>query len=117
MVFQRHPAPAVRELGRALTTTAAQVVVVLNLVPQAGETTGFSPVELIAALLAHAPDLRIDAVVADTDTVQDQRPLADFARVSGARLVLSTLATDDDVAIHDPIRLAQALLVAFGGGQ
>jgi uncharacterized cofD-like protein len=105
----------VRELGHALVTTSAQVVVVLNLVPQAGETDGFSPVELITALLAHAPELRIDVVIADTDSIQDQRPLADFARAAGARLVLSTLATDSDAAIHDPIRLARALLVAFGG--
>jgi 2-phospho-L-lactate transferase/gluconeogenesis factor (CofD/UPF0052 family) len=98
-----------------LITTPAPVVVVLNLVPQAGETDGFSPVELLSALLAHAPGLSITAVVADATAVLDPRPLQDFARASGARLVLSTLATDDDVAVHDPARLARALGEALGG--
>ncbi len=41
------------ELSNALTTTSAQVVVVLNLVPQAGETSDFSPVDLLRVLLDH----------------------------------------------------------------
>lgn len=103
-----------RELGNALSTTSAKVVVVLNLVPQAGETEGFSTVDLLRALLEHGPDLRIHAVVADERIVHDRRPLDDFAQESGARLVVSAVATDDDVAIHDPARLARALREAFG---
>ncbi len=104
----------IRELGQALSTTAARVVVVLNLVPQDGETSGFTSVELLAALLAHAPDLRIDVVVGDTENVAERQRLEDFLQAAGARLVLSTLATDNDVAVHDPLRLALALVEAFG---
>lgn len=105
----------VRELAHALVTTRAAVVVVLNLVPQTGETDGFSPTELVTALLEHAPGLRIHAVVADTATVDDSGQLQDLARAAGASLVLSTLATDNDVAVHDPVLLARALVEAFGG--
>jgi uncharacterized cofD-like protein len=105
----------VRELANALATTAARVVVVLNLVPQAGETEDFSSVELLDALLEHGPDLRIHAVIADETMVHDRSPLDDFARATGARLVVSAVATDSDVAIHDPFRLARALREAFGG--
>ena len=105
----------VRELAHALMTTSARVVVVLNLVPQAGETDGFSPVELLGALLGHAPGLRIDVVVADDQSGAEPQSLEDFARRSGSGLVVSPLATDNDVAIHDPVRLARALVEAFGG--
>src|SRR5206468_8655215 len=43
-----------RELGSALCTTAAQVVVTLNLVPQVGETDDYAPADLVRVLLAHA---------------------------------------------------------------
>ena len=52
-----------RELGRAIATTRATVVVTVNLVPQAGETPDFSPQELLRVLREHARDrggLRID---------------------------------------------------------
>ncbi len=97
-----------RELAVALTTTAATVVVVLNLVPQAGETDDLSSVELLDLLVAHAPGMRIDAVVADTAAVLDPKRLRDFARAQGSRLVLSSLATDDNAAVHHPDRLAGA---------
>jgi uncharacterized cofD-like protein len=102
-----------RELRHALVTTRATVVVVLNLVPQAGETEGFSPEELLGVLVKHAPDLRIDAVVADTGAVLDARPLRDFTRTLSARLVLSTVATGDNPERHDPQRLAAALAAAI----
>ena len=54
--------PALRD---ALMRTEARVIVVLNLVDEAGETSGFGPEEHLAALLEHAPELRIHSVVAD----------------------------------------------------
>src|SRR5206468_8478046 len=45
-----------RELGRAIATTRATVVVTVNLVPQAGETPDFSPLELLRVLQEHARD-------------------------------------------------------------
>jgi uncharacterized cofD-like protein len=100
-----------RELGRAIATTQATVVVTVNLVPQAGETPDFSPLELLRVLQEHARDrggLRIDAIVADVDSVPDPKGLHRFAHDIGARLVLSEVAADDSAARHDPARLAAA---------
>jgi uncharacterized cofD-like protein len=100
-----------RELGRAIATTRATVVVTVNLVPQAGETPDFSPEELLRILQEHARDrggLRIDVVVADVDSVPDPQGLHRFVRDIGARLVLSEVAADDSAARHDPPRLAAA---------
>lgn len=106
-----------RELGRALCTTQAKVVVVLNLVPQVGETDDYAPHELVRLLLAHAEPrggLSVAAVVADDDHVSDTKELADYTRAIGARLVLSRLAADDSDERHDPKRLSAALLQAIG---
>ena len=105
-----------RELGRALATTTAHVVVVLNLVPQLGETDDYSPQELLRVLLAHAEPvggLRIDSVVADDGAVPDRKELEAFARTIGARLVLSRLAANDSGERHDPLRLSAAIREAL----
>jgi uncharacterized cofD-like protein len=108
-----------RELGRAIATTRATVVVTVNLVPQPGETPDFAPEELLRLLQEHARDhggLRIDGVVADRDSVPDPHALHRFARDIGARLVLSEVAADDSAARHDPARLAEAYRRALDGG-
>lgn len=100
------------ELGRALATTSARVIVTMNLVPQIGETDGFEPVDLLRILCDHARPqggLKVDAVLADTNAVPDVREFRGFVRELGARLVLSDLAAEDSAERHDPIRLATAL--------
>jgi uncharacterized cofD-like protein len=110
------------ELGTALSTTRARIVVTLNLVPQPGETDDYSPVELLQILCEHAEPcggLHIDTVIADAEAVADEKELADFTRRVGASLILSKLATDDSAEFHDPIRLADAYRDALEttGGQ
>ncbi len=105
-----------RELGRALATTQARVVVALNLVPQVGETDDYMPSDLLGMLVAHAEPfggLKISAVVADVDSVPDQKELLLYARTIGASLVLSKLAADDYADQHDPNRLSEAFTQAF----
>src|SRR5262249_50915744 len=63
------PRLLVPDLLEALVTTSARRVVALNLAAQPGETAGFSPEQRLDVLAAHAPRLRVDAVVADTDAV------------------------------------------------
>jgi uncharacterized cofD-like protein len=78
-----------RELGTALCATAAQVVVVLNLVPQVGETDDYEPHQLLDVLRAHAAPhggLKIDAVVADAGSVLDPEQLSRRVSEIGARL-------------------------------
>jgi hypothetical protein len=87
------------------------VVVTLNLVPQVGETDGYSPVDLLRVLLEHAAPfggLRIDAVIADVAAVSDRKELSAYARALGARLVVSSLAAGDSAERHDPKRLSEA---------
>jgi uncharacterized cofD-like protein len=106
-----------RELGQALATTHARVVVVLNLVPQAGETDEYTPADLLRTLLAHAEPyggLHLDAVLADADAMLDRKDLAAYAREIGARLVVSSLAADDSAELHDPARLGQAIASVLG---
>ena len=109
------------ELGTALAQTRARVAVTLNLVPQPGETDDDSPIELLRSLREHSRrsgGLRIDAVVADHESIDDERELTDFTRGIGASLLLSKLATDDNAALHDPMRLAGAYRdVLTTGGQ
>jgi hypothetical protein len=59
-------------------------------------------------LAAHAPRLRVDAVVADTDAVTDAHGLMSGVSALGARLVLAPVAAGDGTARHDPARLAAA---------
>jgi uncharacterized cofD-like protein len=101
-----------RELGTALCATSARVVVVLNLVPQAGETDDYQPHQLLDLLQKHAAPcggLKIDAVLADTDSVLDPAELTRHVRAIGARLVVSRLAADDSAERHDATRLSEAI--------
>jgi uncharacterized cofD-like protein len=101
-----------RELGTALSATSARVIVVLNLVPQAGETDDYEPHQLLDLLQKHAAPcggLKIDAVLADTDSVLDPAELTRHVRAIGARLVVSRLAADDSAERHDATRLSEAI--------
>ncbi|MCH1866732.1 uridine diphosphate-N-acetylglucosamine-binding protein YvcK [Nocardioides sp. CFH 31398] len=99
-------------LRQALEKTDARLVVVLNLEPQAGETGGFAAEDHLAALLEHAPDLAIHAVVAHGAGVggpDDVAALERAAAGAGARLVLADVAAPDGGARHDPALLADVL--------
>jgi uncharacterized cofD-like protein len=102
------------ELGHALATTRARVVVTVNLVPQAGETDGYSPEELLRLLQAHSRHpLHIDTVVADSDAVLDPESLQAYVRDTGSDLILSRVADDRWPDKHDPVRLGDALAKAM----
>lgn len=98
----------VPDLRAALTETTARVAVMLNLAPQTGETDGFSPEQHLEVLAAHAPDLCIDVVLADRESVDDEDSLRDVAKGLGAELVLADVAVGDGSPRHDPDKLADA---------
>jgi len=98
----------VPELRKALVESPARRAVVLNLEPQAGETDGFSPERHLEVLVAHAPDLRLDVVLADRAATPDGRGLSRAAEALGADLVVADLAMGDGSPRHDPVKLAQA---------
>jgi uncharacterized cofD-like protein len=105
-----------RELGTALCATAAQVVVVLNLAPQVGETDDYEPHQLLDILQKHAAPyggLKIDVVLADTDSVLDEDELARHVHEMGARLIVARLAAEDSSERHDAARLSEAIGAAI----
>jgi uncharacterized cofD-like protein len=104
----------VPELHEAIVKTSARRVVVLNLVPQPGETAGFSPERHLDVLCEHAPHLKVDAVVADVDSVPTPDRLRRAAEALGARAHLARIAAHGAPERHDPDALAVSLRRAFG---
>jgi uncharacterized cofD-like protein len=98
----------VPELREALVRSTARKVVTLNLEPQAGETDGFAPETHLEVLAEHAPDLRLDVVLADRSSVVDESQLQEVARSLGAELVVADVAAGDGSPRHDPVKLAAA---------
>jgi uncharacterized cofD-like protein len=106
----------VPDLARALTATPARRIVALNLVPQPGETEGFSPQTHLEVLADHAPQLRVDVVLADRGAAGDAAAELDKAAGRlGGRLVLADLAMRDGTPRHDPRQLAGAFAEIFEG--
>lgn len=103
----------VPELADAICTTPARRCVALNLAPQQGETTGFSPEMHLEVLLGHAPTLRLDVVLADPGAVADPEALREVVARAGGKLVLADVAMDDGSPRHDPERLAGAYARIF----
>ncbi|NED89060.1 hypothetical protein G3I76_54455, partial [Streptomyces sp. SID11233] len=79
----------VPELLDALTKTRARRVLSLNLVPQPGETEGFSPQRHLEVLARHAPKLAFDVVLADEAAVPDRASLAEAAERFDATVELA----------------------------
>ncbi len=96
------------ELAAAIISCSAHRLVVLNLAPQVGETEGFSPEEHLHVLSAHAPDLRVDTVLADRRSVALPQRLGTAAAAIGATLELQDVAVAG-TARHDTDRLAASL--------
>jgi uncharacterized cofD-like protein len=111
------PHVLVPELAASLCTTSAGRVVALNLAPQQGETTGFSPQRHLEVLAEHAPDLRLDVVLADPAAVRDREALRKTAMSMGAELVLEPVALGDGTPRHDPRLLAAAYGRIFARGR
>jgi uncharacterized cofD-like protein len=106
----------VPELHDALVRTPARRVVVLNLVPQPGETAGFSPEQHLDVLCSQAPELKVDAVIADRASVPAPGRLRTAAERLGARAVLADVADPDGRGRHAPDALAASVREALGLG-
>ncbi len=103
----------VPELAKAIYTTRASRILTLNLEPS-GETAGFSAAKHIELLADHAPDLRLDVVLADSGFASDDPHLATWADSLGAQVVVADLAARDGSPRHDPLRLASAYAEIMG---
>lgn len=98
----------VPQLRDALTRATARKVLTLNLEMNTAETRGFSATQHIETLHATAPDLKIDAVLADPNTIEDHARLVGACASLGAELVVAPLARAEQPEQHDALRLAAA---------
>lgn len=102
---------------KALATSKARCVVTMNMSAQRGETEGFSPATHLEVLAAHAPDLRVDVVLAARRVAADGMTSLEAGVASlGAELVVAHLGEDQSVPTHDPQRLAAAYASIFTKG-
>lgn len=103
----------VPDLSHALHSTKARRCVTMNLGSADTETAGMGASDHLAALRHHAPDLRIDAVLADPSAVEDTDALVSEARTLGATVVFRQVRRGDGTARHDSLRLAAAYRDVF----
>ncbi|TXG92694.1 uridine diphosphate-N-acetylglucosamine-binding protein YvcK [Rhodococcus rhodnii] len=105
------PHVLVPELFEALRTTPARKVLVLNLAPEPGETTGFSAERHLHVLSQHAPGFTVDHVVVDSASVpygREREHLARAARGLNADVVYADVAATG-THVHDAAALAAVL--------
>ena len=103
----------VPDLAKALHETAGRRCLTLNLSRDTDETLGMTTIEHLRALYRHAPDLRIDAVVADPSAVEDPELLMKEAEHMGATLLMRQVSRGDGTPQHDALRLAAAYRDVF----
>jgi uncharacterized cofD-like protein len=109
------PHVLVPELAAALASTSARRCVTLNLAPSVEETSGYSADGLLRVLASYAPDMALDAVIADPAAVADVAALDRAVSDLGARLWLRQVSVGDGSPRHDPLRLAAAYGDVFAG--
>lgn len=105
-------------LRTAVETSPARRLLVLNLDPRTDAETAHVPMSgHLRALREVAPNLRIDACIADPAHVDDLAALEVASAAVGAQLVLAPLgyAHPSLRGRHDPDRLAVAIREALGG--
>lgn len=107
------PTLLVPSLRQALLRTPAKRALVLNLVGQPGESDHLTPEQHLEVLAAHAPDLRLDVVVADARATEDPVALHEAAGSLGARLVTADVRSPDRPDQHDPAALAAVFRATF----
>jgi len=103
----------VPELAAALENTKARRCITMNLSNRDAETTGFTASDHLAVIRQHAPNMRIDAVLADPVSVEDVDALRAESEKLGARLLLRQVRRSDTSTQHDPLRLAAAYRDVF----
>ncbi len=99
----------VKEVHDALVATQARRVLVVNVAPQLGETSGFTPAMYLHNLATTFPDIRLDWVVVDPSSVPDEGALRDACRRVGGELVVEEVRAMEGgrpAAVHDTLLLA-----------
>jgi uncharacterized cofD-like protein len=93
----------------ALVKTPARKVLVVNVTPQQGETTGYTPARYLRSLHEIFPEVRLDCVVVDPSSVHDQAALRKACVAVGAELLIEEVRAQEagtPKAVHDTLLLA-----------
>jgi len=108
----------VPEMNKALHQTTAMRILVLNLLPQKGETDNYIPERYLEVLAQRNPDFALDVVIADPNHVANQAALIAMAKALGAKVELAEVGRIEAPAEqHDPDRLAYAFEKVFLNGR
>lgn len=95
------------DLRRAIEGTEGMRIVTMNL-SRDSETEGKTSAQELEVLHEHAPELRVDAVLADPTAVDDRQALIATARRMGAEVHFADLRRSEDRPIHSHLKLAAA---------
>lgn len=99
----------VTQVREAVMASAAQRVLVINVMPEAGETSGFTPSRYVDNLAQNFPDMRLDWVIVDPSSVGDQDDLRRACSRLGAEPVIEEVRAVEDSGPkpgHDTLLLA-----------
>lgn len=103
------------DMRTALYETEAKRCIVMNLIAETDETAGMSPADHLRVLHHYAPQIRIDRVLADPESVKpsEREEFQEVAAQLGAQVVYQEVRSADRPDVHDPLRLAMALNEVF----
>ncbi len=108
------PHVLVPELLAAIESSRATRILTLNLVPTDDETPAYTASRHIEVLAEHAPNLRLDVVLADPTFAREDQHLAAYVAALGARLVVAPVRMRDGSPRHDPHLLASVYAGIMG---
>ncbi|QPK93759.1 uridine diphosphate-N-acetylglucosamine-binding protein YvcK [Actinomyces sp. zg-332] len=103
------------KLRDALIESKAKCVLNMNLISNTAETTGMSIVDHVKEFVKYAPNFQIDIIIADPSSCEDTDDLYNIASEYGAKVMLRSVHSSRNKALHDSLRLASALRDAFEG--
>lgn len=95
------------EMRQAIRDTEGMKFVTMNL-SRDSETQGKTSAQELEILRHYAPDVGIDAVVADPSSVEDREALERAAARMGAIVHFADLRRGEGLSIHSPLKLAAA---------
>lgn len=95
------------EMRQAIRDTEGMKFVTMNL-SRDSETQGKTSAQELEILRHYAPDVGIDAVVADPSSVEDREALERAAARMGAIVHFADLRRAEGLSIHSPLKLAAA---------
>lgn len=108
----------VPDLLAAVRRSTAKKIIVLNLVAQKGETSGFTPERYLSVLVDRFGDFPVSTVIADPRSVGSVPALESASRnLLGADLLVRQVSSSGGRDVHDPHLLAAAFAGITGRGR